>query len=106
MASPALPNFSRSRRTWVSTARVHPTTTLQERAQKFELDAGQMDTFSADRNLMAHRIDRDGTGCDGLFIGFAAAAAQNRFDTQDDFTRAERLRHVIVCTKFQSDDSI
>src|SRR5262249_39802772 len=37
---------------------------------------------------------------------YGFVTTQKRTDARDDFARAEWLRNVIICTKFQSNDSI
>ena len=87
-------------------ARLHTAAPLQKRAQKFELDAGEMDAFAGDRNLMPRRIDVNGAGRDRFFAQLIFRAAQDRLDAQNDFARTERLGHVIVRAKFQTGDAI
>jgi len=87
-------------------ARLHTPAPLNERAQKFEFDAGEIDTLAFDRNVVASGINRNRAGCEPLVVLPGFAAAQDGFNPQGYFARTERLRHVIIRPKFQPNDAI
>ena len=55
---------------------------------------------------MARRVDHDRTGAEAFLFWRGVAPAQDRLNTQNYFARAERLRHVIISPKFQTDDAV
>src|SRR5882724_5693640 len=60
---------------------------LHQRAQQFVLEAGEMNYFAVDRNMMAQAIDPDRAGDKRLRFGRSLAAAQNRLSAQHHFAR-------------------
>src|SRR6266496_1319182 len=69
---------------------LHPTAPLHQGTQQFVLEAGEMNYFTIDRNMMAQAIDPDRAGDKRLRFARSVATAQNRLSTQHDFARGER----------------
>src|SRR4029453_14532935 len=87
-------------------ARLDAPASLHERPQKSKLKAGEVDPLSIDRNFAARPINRNRTDRQMFFLFFRISSAHYRSDTQNDFARAKRLRHIIVRAKFQTHYSI
>src|SRR6266480_2915879 len=68
---------------------LHPAAPLHQSAQQFVLEAGEMNYFTIDGNMMAQAIDPDRAGDKRLGFGRSLAAAQNRLRAQHDFARRE-----------------
>src|SRR5437870_10560252 len=68
---------------------LHPAAPLNQSAQQFVFEAGEMNYFAVDGNMMAQAIDPDRTGDKRLRFGWSLAAAQNRLCAQDNFARRE-----------------
>src|SRR5438128_2284153 len=72
-------------------ALLHPAAPLHQSTQQFVLEAGEMNYFAVDGNMMAQAIDPDRAGDKGLRFGRSLAAAQNRLSTEHDFAWRERF---------------
>ena len=70
--------------------------------QKFKFKAGEVDPLSIDRDFVARRINHNRTDRQMFFLFFRIGPAHDRSDTQNDFARTKRLRHIIVGAKFQA----
>src|SRR5439155_134154 len=70
---------------------LHPAAPLHQSTQQFVLEAGEVNYFTIDGNMMAHAIDSDRAGNKRLRFGWSLAPAQNRVSTQHDFARGERF---------------
>src|SRR5213595_1438328 len=70
---------------------LHPAAPLHQSAQQFVLEAGEMNDFTIDVNMMAQAIDPNRAGNKRLRFGRNLAAAENRLSTQHHFTRGERF---------------
>src|SRR6184192_1153019 len=70
---------------------LHPTAPLHQGTQQFVLEAGEMNYFTIDGNMMAQAIDPNRAGNKRLRFGRNLAAAENRLSTQHHFTRGERF---------------
>src|SRR6266480_3479199 len=70
---------------------LHPAAPLHQSAQQFVFEAGEMNYFAIDGNMMAQAIDPDRAGDKRLRFGRSLAAAQNRLSTQHHFARGERF---------------
>src|SRR5438477_5593245 len=68
---------------------LHPAAPLHQSTQQFVLEAGEMNYFAVDGNMMAQAIDPDRAGDKRLGFGRSLAAAQNRLRAQHDFARRE-----------------
>ncbi len=82
------------------------TAPLHECTQKFEFNAGEIDAFTADGNLVPGGIDRNRAGGETFVFGRGFTATHDRPDAQNNFARAERLGHIIVGAEFQAHDSV
>src|SRR5438477_10541732 len=70
---------------------LHPAAPLHQSAQQFVLEAGEMNYFTIDGNMMAQAIDPDRAGDERLHVVWGFAPAQNRLRTQDDFPWRQRF---------------
>src|SRR5437762_4153421 len=70
---------------------LHPAAPLHQSAQQFVLEAGEMNYFTIDGNMMAQAIDPDRAGDKRLRFARCLAAAENRLSAQHDFARGERF---------------
>src|SRR5438270_3691330 len=70
---------------------LHPAAPLHQSAQQFVLEAGEMNYFTVDGNMMAQAINPDRAGDKRLRFARSFAAAQNRLSAQHDFARGERF---------------
>src|SRR5438067_6131852 len=68
---------------------LHPAAPLHKSPQQFVFEAGEMNYFTIDGNMMAQAIDMDRAGDKRLRFGRSLAAAQNRLRAQYDFARRE-----------------
>src|SRR4030095_3506312 len=66
---------------------LHPAAPLHQSAQQFVFEAGEMNYFTIDGNMMAKSVVPDWAGDKRLRFGRSLAAAQNRLSTQHDFAR-------------------
>src|SRR5438132_3339960 len=85
---------------------LHAAAALHQCSQKFELQAGQIDALTIYSDFMARWIDGDWSGRKSIVSFFGITSAQDRFDAQNNFARAEWFRHVIVGAEFQTDDAV
>src|SRR5438445_7999386 len=70
---------------------LYPAAPLHQSAQQFVLEAGEMNDFTINGNMMAQSIDPDRAGDKRLRFGWSLAPAENRLSTQHDFARRERF---------------
>src|SRR6266566_112288 len=68
---------------------LHPAAPLHQSAQQLVFEAGEMNDFTIDGNMMAQAIDPDRAGDKRLRFARSLAPAQNRLSTQHDFARRE-----------------
>src|ERR1700719_1912506 len=88
-------------------ARLHASTSENERVEEREFDAGEIHRFAIHRHVVTCRIDRDAAG--GYVLLFSRVGfppAQDRLDPEDDFPRTEGLCYIIIRPKFQTDYAV
>src|SRR5438105_5019666 len=66
---------------------LHPASALHQSVQQFVFEAGEMNYFAIDGNMMAQAIDPDRAGDKRLRFARRLPAAQDRLSTQHDFAR-------------------
>src|SRR5437667_2413018 len=86
-------------------AREHVSTRAHEFLEKLEFFRRQRDRSITGKYLAALRKELDLADAEHV-CPILANAAENRFHTQNEFARAERLHHVIVGAKLEPDDAV
>src|SRR5438270_4453414 len=70
---------------------LHPAAPLHKSPQQFVFEAGEMNYFTIDGNMMAQAIDMDRAGDKRLRFGRSLPAPQNGLSTQDYFAGGKRF---------------
>src|SRR5438132_14350527 len=70
---------------------LHPAAPLHQSTQQFVLEAGEMNYFAVDGNMMAQAVDSDRAGNKRFRFGWNFAATQNRLTAQHDFAGRKRF---------------
>src|SRR5262249_17339411 len=82
---------------------LNATASLDQRAQKFEFKTCEIDSLPVNRNLITRRINGNRTSRQAFVVLFRLATSHDRSNPQHHFPRTERLCHVIVRAKLQTD---